>query len=257
MQLGLVGLGKMGFNMRERLRQRRPRGGRLRPEPGVTDASSLADLVEKLDRRRGRSGSWCRPATRPGRPSTNWPSCSSEGDLVIDGGNSRFTDDKANATFLDEKGIGYLDCGVSGGVWGLDVGYGLMVGGPTRTGRARDADLRRAAPGGPARGGLRARRRGRRWPLREDGAQRHRVRPDAGLRRGLRAADRRGQVTDVPAMLKAWTSGHGGPVLAARPAGPRAGRRTRTWPRSAATPRTPARAGGPSRRRSTTRCRCR
>ena len=52
-----------------------------------------------------------------------------EGDLVVDGGNSRLTDDQANAAFLDEKGIGFVDCGVSGGVWGLKNGYALMYGG--------------------------------------------------------------------------------------------------------------------------------
>jgi 6-phosphogluconate dehydrogenase len=52
-----------------------------------------------------------------------------EGDVVIDGGNSKFTDDKVNADMLAERGIGYLDCGVSGGVWGLANGYALMVGG--------------------------------------------------------------------------------------------------------------------------------
>ena len=52
------------------------------------------------------------------------------GDLVIEGGNSRFTDDVRHAEQLSKKGIGYLDCGVSGGVWGLENGYGLMVGGP-------------------------------------------------------------------------------------------------------------------------------
>ena len=52
------------------------------------------------------------------------------GDLVIDGGNSsKFTDDFENAKLLGAKGIGYLDCGVTGGIWGLDNGYGLMVGG--------------------------------------------------------------------------------------------------------------------------------
>jgi 6-phosphogluconate dehydrogenase len=53
-----------------------------------------------------------------------------KGDLVIEGGNSRFTDDARHAEQLSKKGIGYLDCGVSGGVWGLENGYGLMVGGP-------------------------------------------------------------------------------------------------------------------------------
>ena len=56
-----------------------------------------------------------------------------EGDLVIDGGNSKFTNDQINADLLAQKGTGYLDCGVSGGVWGLDNGYGLMVGGDAAT----------------------------------------------------------------------------------------------------------------------------
>jgi 6-phosphogluconate dehydrogenase len=62
-----------------------------------------------------------------------------EGDLVIDGGNSHFIDDETNAASLAEEGIGYLDCGVSGGVWGKAGGYGLMVGGA-------EADVRRALP---------------------------------------------------------------------------------------------------------------
>jgi 6-phosphogluconate dehydrogenase len=62
-----------------------------------------------------------------------------EGDLVIDGGNSKFTDDKINADLLATAGIGYIDVGVSGGIWGKDNGYGLMVGGS-------DADVARAMP---------------------------------------------------------------------------------------------------------------
>ena len=62
-----------------------------------------------------------------------------KGDLVIDGGNSRFTDDFENEKLLRAKGIGYLDCGVSGGIWGLKNGYGLMVGGAA-------ANVRRAMP---------------------------------------------------------------------------------------------------------------
>ena len=53
----------------------------------------------------------------------------SEGDLIVDGGNSRWTDDQANAEYLSDKGIGFVDCGVSGGVWGLKNGYALMCGG--------------------------------------------------------------------------------------------------------------------------------
>jgi 6-phosphogluconate dehydrogenase len=62
-----------------------------------------------------------------------------EGDLVIDGGNSRFTDDQAHGALLAAKGISFVDCGVSGGVWGLANGYGLMAGGS-------DADIARAMP---------------------------------------------------------------------------------------------------------------
>ena len=56
----------------------------------------------------------------------------SEGDLVIDGGNSRFTEDQVHAKFLAERGIRFLDCGVSGGIWGLENGYGLMAGGDAK-----------------------------------------------------------------------------------------------------------------------------
>ena len=83
-----------------------------------------------------------------------------------------------------ERGIHFVDAGVSGGIWGLEVGYCLMVGGDDEAVQPARADLH----GARARGRLRARRRVRRRPLREDGPQRHRVRPDAGLRRGLRGA---------------------------------------------------------------------
>jgi 6-phosphogluconate dehydrogenase len=63
----------------------------------------------------------------------------SEGDLVVDGGNSKYTDDAENAAFLAQKGIGFVDCGVSGGVWGLQNGYALMYGGA-------DADIAKIKP---------------------------------------------------------------------------------------------------------------
>jgi 6-phosphogluconate dehydrogenase len=127
-QLGLVGLGKMGFNMRERLRAAGHEVVGYDRNPDVSDSDSLADLVSKLD---GPRIVWIMvPAGDPTRQTiVELGSLLSEGDMVIDGGNSKFTDDKLNADLLASKNIGYLDCGVSGGVWGLENGYALMVGG--------------------------------------------------------------------------------------------------------------------------------
>ena len=112
--------------------------------------------------------------------------------MIVDGGNSKWTDDKARAATLKQQGLHYVDVGTSGGVWGLDVGYCMMVGGP-------DPAVQRLAPildvlapetnelsrsDRPPR--LGALRPVRRRALREDGPQRHRVRAHAGLRRGLR-----------------------------------------------------------------------
>jgi 6-phosphogluconate dehydrogenase len=138
MQLGLIGLGKMGFNMRERLRE----GGHevigYDPRPEVSDVASLADLAAALTPPRVV---W---VMVPSGTITNETIVSladvlSPGDLVIDGGNSRYTEDRPHAKLLGEKGISYIDAGVSGGVWGLTEGYGLMVGGS-------DADVARAMP---------------------------------------------------------------------------------------------------------------
>ena len=106
-----------------------------------------------------------------------------EGDLVIDGGNSNWHEDEGRAEQLTEKGINYVDVGTSGGVWGLEVGYCMMVGGTDDGVEILGADPRRAR----AAGRLAALRPARGRPLREDGPQRRRVRDDAGLRRGLRA----------------------------------------------------------------------
>ncbi|KNA91010.1 phosphogluconate dehydrogenase (NAD(+)-dependent, decarboxylating) [Gordonia jacobaea] len=138
MQLGLIGLGKMGANMRTRIE----RGGHkvvgYDPRPEVSDVASMADMVAALDAPRAV---WIMVPS--GEPTQQ---CVAElagllepGDVVVDGGNSRYTDDEPHAKTLGDKGIGYLDCGVSGGVWGLENGYGLMVGGS-------DADVERLMP---------------------------------------------------------------------------------------------------------------
>jgi 6-phosphogluconate dehydrogenase len=138
MQLGLVGLGKMGFNMRQRLRE----GGHevigYDPRPEVSDVPTLAALVEALDAPRTV---WVMVPSGPITDETivSLADVLSSGDLLIDGGNSRYTEDAPHAKLLSDKGIGYIDAGVSGGIWGLTEGYGLMVGGS-------DADVERAMP---------------------------------------------------------------------------------------------------------------
>jgi 6-phosphogluconate dehydrogenase len=128
MQLGLVGLGKMGGNMRERLRRAGHEVIGFDQDKTVSDTRSLGDLVKKLDSPRVV---WVMvPHGAPTRETvTKLGDLLDKGDLVIEGGNSRFTDDVEHERLLKAKGIGYLDCGVSGGIWGLDNGYGLMVGG--------------------------------------------------------------------------------------------------------------------------------
>ncbi|MDT0212590.1 decarboxylating 6-phosphogluconate dehydrogenase [Rothia sp. ARF10] len=128
MQLGLIGLGKMGGNMRERIRRAGHEVVGYDRNPDVSDVRSLAAMVKKLEAPRVV---WVMvPHGDPTRETVaRLGELLDKGDLVIDGGNSRFTDDIENEKLLKAKGIGYLDCGVSGGIWGLDNGYGLMVGG--------------------------------------------------------------------------------------------------------------------------------
>jgi 6-phosphogluconate dehydrogenase len=128
MQLGLIGLGKMGGNMRERLRKAGHEVVGYDRNPDISDVASLAELVQRLDAPRAV---WVMvPAGDPTRQTVEeLGGLMSAGDVIIDGGNSRFTDDKINAEHLAGSGIDYLDCGVSGGVWGLQNGYALMVGG--------------------------------------------------------------------------------------------------------------------------------
>lgn len=128
MKIGLVGLGKMGFNMRERMRAHGLEVVGYDPRPEVTDVASLVDLVAALE---GPRVVWVMvPAGEITETTiTQLSTVLEDGDLVIDGGNSRFTSDRVHAELLGAKGIGYLDCGVSGGIWGQTNGYGLMVGG--------------------------------------------------------------------------------------------------------------------------------
>lgn len=128
MHIGIIGLGKMGNNMRARLRKAGIDVTGYDPNTQVTDVPDLAALAAAL------------PAPRivwvmvPSGKITddvihNVADVLSEGDLVIDGGNSRYTEDAVHLEYLAEKKIRFIDVGVSGGIWGLENGYGLMAGG--------------------------------------------------------------------------------------------------------------------------------
>ncbi len=128
MDIGLVGLGKMGGNMRERMRRAGLTVVGFDRNPDVSDVDSLEALVAALP---SPKVVWVMvPSGDPTRATVKeLAGLLDEGDVVVDGGNSRWTDDIANAELLAEKKIGYVDCGVSGGVWGLENGYALMYGG--------------------------------------------------------------------------------------------------------------------------------
>jgi 6-phosphogluconate dehydrogenase len=138
LHIGLIGLGKMGNNMRDRLRAAGLEVTGYDPNPAVTDVADLPALVAAL------------PTPRivwvmvPSGPITDGvindlADVLEKDDLVIDGGNSRYTDDAIHSEQLAKKGIHFADCGVSGGIWGIDNGYGLMAGGDPE-------DITRAMP---------------------------------------------------------------------------------------------------------------
>ncbi|KQQ07483.1 phosphogluconate dehydrogenase (NAD(+)-dependent, decarboxylating) [Rathayibacter sp. Leaf296] len=130
MHIGLVGLGKMGDNMRSRLREKGVEVTGYDRNPDVSDSASLDEMIAALPTPRVV---WVMVPAGAITDSviTELSEKLDEGDLVIDGGNSRFTEDFKHDALLKPKGIHYIDAGVSGGVWGLENGYGLMVGGPS------------------------------------------------------------------------------------------------------------------------------
>jgi 6-phosphogluconate dehydrogenase len=155
MQLGMIGLGRMGANMVRRLM----RGGhscvvwdvsadsiKKMAAEGATGAGSLADFVTKLDKPRAV---WIMvPAGEATEKTVKDLAAALEaGDTIIDGGNSYFKDDVRRARMLSEKGINYVDVGTSGGVWGLERGYCMMIGGPEETVRRLDPIFKTLAPG--------------------------------------------------------------------------------------------------------------
>lgn len=129
MQIGLVGLGKMGAGMRERMRHAGVEVVGYDHNREVTDAPTLEALVDSLPA--GERVVWAMVPAGAVTTAviTQLAGLLTAGDLVIDGGNSYYQDDAKHAALLAAKGIGFVDVGVSGGVWGLANGYGLMVGG--------------------------------------------------------------------------------------------------------------------------------
>jgi 6-phosphogluconate dehydrogenase len=196
----------MGANMRERLRAAGIEVLGFARSPGTRDVASLAELVERLLPPRAV---WVMvPAGEATRDTVaQLAELLEEGDLVIDGGNSRYTDDQVHAQLLAQRGIGYLDCGVSGGVWGRHNGYGLMVGGDAEHVQRLMPVFDALRPGGPREegfvhaGGVGA---GHFAKMVHNGVEYGLMQAYAEGFELLEAAE---LVTDVPAVLKAWQRG--------------------------------------------------
>jgi 6-phosphogluconate dehydrogenase len=155
MQLGMVGLGRMGANMVKRLVAHGHECAvfdmspkvveELAKEKGVTGSSSLEDFVSKLAKPRAI---WLMiPAGYVDDTIAKLVPHLESGDIVIDGGNSYYIDDIRRAKELAPKGIQYVDVGTSGGVWGLERGYCMMIGGPDAAVKYLDPIFKTIAPG--------------------------------------------------------------------------------------------------------------
>jgi 6-phosphogluconate dehydrogenase len=205
-QLGLIGLGKMGGNMRDRLRAAGHEVVGYDPRPEVSDVESLGALAAALAPPRVI---WVMvPSGEPTRSTIRKLAEELEaGDLVIEGGNSRYTDDGPNAELLDKRGIGYLDVGVSGGIWGKANGYGLMAGGAAEHVERAMPIFDALRPEGPREEGF-----AHAGPV---GAGHFSKMVHNGIEYGLMQAYAEGYellsaaelVTDVPAVLQAWSRG--------------------------------------------------
>jgi 6-phosphogluconate dehydrogenase (decarboxylating) len=203
MQLGLVGLGRMGGNMAARLRAAGHQVVGFDRDPNVSEVAGLPELVAALTPPRIV---WVMvPAQVTDATVDEVAALLAPGDLIIDGGNSHFSLDRPRAERLNARGIGYLDVGVSGGIWGREAGYALMVGGDA-------AHVARAQPifdalkpagefgfvhAGPVGAGHYAKmvHNGIEYALMQAYAEGYEL---------MRASE---YVTNVPAVIKSWRSG--------------------------------------------------
>lgn len=206
MQLGLIGLGKMGGNMRERVRRAGHEVIGYDTNPEVSDVESVQALVDALQAPRVV---WVMvPAGEITQAVIDDLGERLEpGDLVIDGGNSRFSDDVPHAEELGAKGIGFVDCGVSGGIWGLENGYGLMCGGSKEHVEMAMPIFDALRPEGPRDEGF--------VHAGDVGAGHYVKMVHNGIEYGLMHAyaegyellEKKDIVTDVPGAFKAWSRG--------------------------------------------------
>jgi 6-phosphogluconate dehydrogenase len=154
MQLGFVGLGKMGGNMVERLLRENhdvvvynlsPEKIREAEKKGAVGSSSLKEMVGKLN---GRKAVWLMvPSGEPvDQNISDLAPLLTKGDIIIDGGNSLYKESVRRSEELKTRGIHFVDCGTSGGVWGLQVGYCLMIGGETEAVQHMEPAFKTLAP---------------------------------------------------------------------------------------------------------------
>jgi 6-phosphogluconate dehydrogenase len=205
--LGLVGLGRMGAGMRERLRRAGLTVTGYDRNPDVSDVGSLTELVAALPE--GGRAVWVMVPAGAITQSVidDLAELLAPGDVVVDGGNSRYTDDQLHAASLAERGIGYVDVGVSGGVWGLENGYALMAGGDEQYVQALLPVFDALRPAGPREESF--------VHAGEVGAGHYAKMVHNGIEYGVMQAYAEGYelleakdiVTNVPGTLRAWSRG--------------------------------------------------